>query len=357
MEEMTQTDESKPLTDDVETDAPEVSLRESLDAAFEQSESSNDEPQEPAEAAPAPSNDATEAEASETKPDDDLLDVQAKNPPKIEKPPINWNAEARETWSELPESVKTQVAERERQVNMLLQQTATERKAAQQFAQTLQPYQNDLQQMGFADPFQAVKGVLDYAMQMRKGTPQQRAQAAANVIKDFGIDIDALDDALSGASGGNKSDTGFDLSRINEVLDQRLQPVNTLMSEIEQARAQHQQTQQQQSLTQVSDFMSQHEFAEDVRMDMADLMDLAAQRGQTMTLEEAYERACQFNPHVRQVLASREQAQAQHTQQQNIQNKRLAASSVSGNPSGNGTSGPPATLADALNEAWNLHVR
>lgn len=324
----------------------------------ESAEGSSETPADSEQAAVAVSSDASrgapESDKDARKVQTEIETPQPKNPVKTERAPVNWDATSREHWDSLPDAVKTQVAERERNINMVLQQTAEERKIAKSFTDTMLKYQQPLQSLGFQDPYTAVDTVLNYAVQMRQGSTQDRANAAAKIIKDFGIDIDALDNALV---GGGQAPVSGEAQHVEQLLDQRLAPVNQLIQEI-QAAKNNQQAQQHQSVQQnVADFMNQQEFAEDVRMDMADLLDLAAARGEQMTLEQAYDRACRMNPQVSQVLLDRErQAQTQQAKQQ-IQEKRNAASSVVGNPHGAGAQRKPQTLEDAINDAWDLHMR
>ena len=103
--------------------------------------------------------------------------------------------------------------------------------------------------------------------------------------------------------------------------------------------------------------MSDKEFAADVRLDMADLMDLAAARNQPMTLQEAYDKACMIQPQVSNVVTQRQRAEAAKKASEETRSKRLAASSVSGTPAGGGISKGADTLTDSLNEAWDYHSR
>ena len=61
---------------------------------------------------------------------------------------------------------------------------------------------------------------------------------------------------------------------------------------------------------------SQNEFYNDVRSDMADLLDMAANRGRQMSMQDAYNTACAAHPQISKVMAGR---QAQQSVQQKKQ--------------------------------------
>lgn len=270
-------------------------------------------------------------------------------------PPVGWKAEAREAWNDVPEAAKAQIAERERDIAITMQDTAEARRVAKTFSDTLMPFKQSLEGMGYNDPFRAVHDIMGAASRMASGSAQERAHAAAEVIKSFNIDINELDNALVGAGAG--AGEPDQISHIESLLDKRLAPVNSFLSEIEQSRQAQQQALQSAAVTDVETFMSDKEFAADVRLDMADLMDLAAARNQPMTLQEAYDKACLMQPEVSSVIQQRQRAELARKASEEAKSKRLAASSVSGTPAGGGVAKRADTLTDALNEAWDYHTR
>lgn len=341
----------------VETAESESDMRADLNAAIAGYEAPEEEdaPSEEAEAdleiAPEeaqvqPSPDAEPAPAAEGKDGGPEAGDKETTPPTAKsevKPPIGWDAEQREQWSQVPEKVKMAVAEREREIAVTMQQTAEERRVARNFSETMTKYRAPMQGMGFNDPMDAVNTIMGAAAQMSTGSAQQRAAATAKIIKDFGIDIGELDNALSGEAAAAPTND------IEALLDQRLAPVNNMMTQIEQQREQQAYQQQLSAGAEVTEFMGGKEFSSDVRLDMADILDLAAKRGHNMSLEDAYNRACMLNPTVANVLKERGQ--------QSAAAKRTAASSVSGGPAGSGSNKTPATISEALNAAWDAQIR
>jgi len=264
--------------------------------------------------------------------------------------PVGWKDKAAEQWKDVPREAQEHILNREREVNVLLQQTAQARKVAKDFSDSMNQYRPVLEQMGFRDPISAVNGVMQTMLQMRTGSTQERASAAARVIKEFGIDIGALDEALVADPGSSYQP---DTSRFEQLLDSRLAPVNQLMTQLEQYQYQQQQEAQIATQTEVQRFISENEFGSMVRNDMADLLDMAAARGQQMSLKEAYDKACIMNPEISRKLEQQRQAQRQKEAMETRQRKQHAASSVRGVQGGVAAGKPAETISDALNEAWD----
>jgi hypothetical protein len=169
----------------------------------------------------------------------------------------------------------------------------------------------------------------------------------AHLIKGYGVDIGILDSLLAGENvqAGPTSD-------IERLIEQRLAPVNQFLQQ-QQAWTQQQQHAQQQQIAQtVNEFSTGAEFIEDVRLDMVDLLDMAAARGQTLTLEQAYAKACTIHPEVSKVMAERQRQQSIMGTQNALNHKKNAAVSITGNQRGS-TVNNSASLRDQLAAAWD----
>ena len=103
---------------------------------------------------------------------------------------------------------------------------------------------------------------------------------------------------------------------------------------------------QGQVANEVNTFGSQNEFYNDVRSDMADLLDMAANRGRKMSMQEAYNTACAAHPQISKVMQSRQSSKS-------VQQKRQAASSIYGTSGGSMAASAPNSVAAALNDAWD----
>ena len=179
---------------------------------------------------------------------------------------------------------------------------------------------------------QAIDNLMSTAARLRTGTAPELAQMVAGLVKQFGVGrfgngfIEQLDSALAGQTPVQDPQQ----AAIEQVLNQRLAPVQQMLTQFQQAQLAQQQAAQQSAQSEVADFLSRAEFGEDVREDMADLMDAASRRGQTLTLADAYKKACLMNDNVRAVIAQRVRAQGAQQGTQAAQKARSAAVQVSG---------------------------
>ena len=255
-----------------------------------------------------------------------------------EKPPLGWAADAREEWGKIPAAAQAQIAKREKEMAQAMAHTAEAKRAYSELEQIGQTYGSVMAAEGARTPMEAINGLMQTVSQLRLGSPEQKAQKMAQLISHYGVDIGALDSVLSG-----EPVQAPEVSQFEQVLDQRLAPVNEMMNNLAGMQQQKQQQSSQAIQQELDNFAKGAEFLNDVRMDMADILDLAKQRGQEMGLQEAYDRACMFNPTVSKVIEARKQASTLQ--------KRAASSSVVGS----GGSVKPTkdmSIADQIREAW-----
>ena len=257
--------------------------------------------------------------------------------------PIGWNPEAREGWSGIPDATKQQILQRERDIEQNMANTSTARQESQVFNQIASKYAPVMAAEGVNNPFQAIEGMFQTAAELRMGNPQQKAGRIAMMIKNYGVDIQALDALLVGETPEvNQND------QMAQLIDQRMQPVNQMMQQLAGMQQNKVQEQHEGATAQVGEFSKNAEFLADVRYDMADLMDLATKRGQNMSLQDAYERACSVHPEVSKVLQKR-------WEQNNLMGKQQADMSISGQ----GEAGsPPASnnsLGQDVRAAWDAY--
>ena len=269
---------------------------------------------------------------------DDTLDTPSEQD-ESDKPPVGLSPAAREAWKDTPESVRSEIAKREKDYENGIMKYAENAKRAEGMDRVLQPF-NQLFAMN-GGPAQTLPGLLQTASILQMGAPQQKAKMVADLIKQFGVDIGTLDSMLVGeAPQQNPED------QVSKIVDQRMQ----------QFIQQQQEAQNRQQMGVVNSEIEQfstdpkNEFYRDVRGDMADLLDLAAKRGQSMSLSDAYQKACAMNPQISQILASR-------TSSQSAAQKRSAASSISGSPGGPGGSPEAQDIRSALELAWDTAGR
>jgi len=257
--------------------------------------------------------------------------------------PVSWNAKAREAWKKIPKEAREYIQQREHQMQVGLQKNAEGARRAAAMDQTLSPYQQYFAMSGGAG--QTIQGLLQAGATLTMGSPAQRAQTVANIIKQYGVDVNALDSLLVDKP---QEPTGQQDFQVQQAIQQALAPYQRYMAEQQQNQQARQQQTQQEAGSEVQRFSAdpKNEFYKDVRMDMADILDLAANRGLQMSMEDAYNRACLMHPEISTIVQTRQKQQA-------LLPKKKAAVSISGGQGGAGGSGGAETTRQALEAAWD----
>lgn len=363
------------------------SLRDSIEAAFDTAQAPAPDPapaepaaellesETPGEDAPTEPPEQAEPAAdlnalAEDKPRDDKgkfkkaeapaeITPGPKSGPKEGKAPASWRPEVREHWAKLPPDVRAEVARREQEVQRTLQETAEARKYAETFARTIAPYEAYIRAEN-ATPQQAIDNLMATAVKLRTGTGPELAQLVAGMVQQFGVGrfgsgfVEMLDSALA----GNAPRVDPQQAQLQQVLQQQLAPVQQFMTQMQQVQAAQQAQLASQATNEVSQFLERAEFGNDVREEMADLMEIAQRRGRELTLKDAYQQACMANPRVRSVLQQRAKAKQAQQGSQVVQRARSAAVSVSGAPSlGAPAQTSPTDVRSAIEAAIAMNAR
>jgi len=349
-------------------DNDEQSMRDAFEAAFDETEAATtevveDEPEISGELADAVSEETAEETAEETVPGEtaeaatdtpdttDTTDTPAdESRTKTPRPPVSWSVTNKQEWDKLPDGVREEITARELQVNQLFQQTADDRRTATQFNEMVTAYAPVIAAEGVQNPMEAIQGLMNITATLQQGGPQQKAERIAGLIKHYGIDIGMLDNVLAGEPVADPQQ-----QQLNQMLDQRLAPVNQLMEQLNQTRQQQEMQTQQEAGQTVEQFGAdpKNEFFHDVREVMADFLDMASSRGQNMSLEQAYDRACALNPEIANIVASRRAAEQQAANQTTMTNKRNAASSVVGRSASTTHGRGDMSVGDLMSTLWD----
>lgn len=244
------------------------------------------------------------------------------------KAPQSWRPTVREKWASLDPEVQQEVIRREREVAQVLQQTAEVRTFAEQardfldqFQQVVSPYEAQIRAEG-SEPLKAIDNLFRTAMVLRTAPPPMRAATIAGIIRDFGVDVELVAQAL---------DRGVGPQHFQQP--QQMQPprdprVDQLFQRLEQAEQQRAQQTTRQAVETVEAFGEKHEFFEEVRETMADLVEVKAKQGVALSVDDAYTQACMLHPEVSKVLRQREAAAAAKARSASTQRARAAGQSV-----------------------------
>lgn len=333
-----------PETTIVET--PEPSLRDTLEEAIEESESTagSGTPGTPVPSGPATSETVVEPKVGAATP----AESEAKGKPAVTpdtelKPPSQWKPEVREHWNKLPKVVQQEIHRREADAMRLIGSVGPKIRMADEVAQHMSPFSERLQTNGVS-PSTFLGDVFTTIRNLAGGTPQQKAEVVANIVQSYGVDLRALDAALTGR-----------IRTPPEVQQARNLAARAEMVLQQNAQQGVQQIQVEADAT-VSQFAAdpKHEFIDDVRDLMADLVEA----GRVHNLEDAYSAAVWAHPDTRKILLQREAQQRAAVKTRRASAARMASSSVSGTPSlpgGVAGAGGNGSLRESLEAAFDEH--
>lgn len=269
--------------------------------------------------------------------------------------PKSWKAANRAHWDAIPKEAREEIVRRDKEVFRIFGESAQARKLQSDLTEVVRPFEARIRSSG-QTTMAVIGNLLQFDYALSSAPPAQRAQLAAKLINDYGIDIRELDAALSGSAPADPVQ-----DRIDRMLQERLAPFQQYLQSqqnIEQQRNQGYSTQAVQTVEQMADDGVKYPHFEQVRDDMADLVEVAGKRGLYLSADQAYNRAVAMNPELgaqaaaqRQAEAQRQTAQSQHRRAQQALN---ASSSVSGAPLGTpGSGGSAADLRSAVESAFN----
>lgn len=220
-----------------------------------------------------------------------------------EKAPTSWSPKVREQWGKLPEDVRKEIVRREEASVQGVRKLQEEFQPVRQFAERLTPVIQEARALG-QDPSQYVINLAVAERNLRSQDPNEKFNALLNIADTYGI---PLRQYLGGAQVPAQS-----APAIPAAVQQELQAM----------RQWREQEQAQQLQNQIEEFSKGAEFFEDVRNDMAVLLESGAAKD----LKEAYDKAVWINPEVREVMLARE---AEGKKKAAANQRRAKASSVS----------------------------
>lgn len=302
------------------TEEQPVDTREIIEKAFDKVEAESPQPKE------APQKEVEKQETEEkpvTKP--------AHNPWK------SWKPEAAEKLSKLPEDVQKHIIDRQEQFHKGIEQYKEAANYGKIIDKSIAPFKEYLSQLGVA-PEVAFPNLLKTERTLRTGSPQEKVEMFQKLAHDYGIDLGAL------------ASVPYDPQLMN--LKQQLAWTQSQLDDASNFRQSHEDAQ---IYSTIEEFGQQHEFFDDVRLTMADLLD----RGLASDLSDAYAKAVRLDDNVFQKAQARQHAnserQALSQADQAAKAAKAAAVSVKGSPVGVKNTAIPATTEDAVRMAMRQH--
>lgn len=238
------------------------------------------------------------------------------------KPPMDYTPELREQWKNVPKAVQERILSREHEIAVTMKGTAEARRTHTQLGQLAQGYATVLAAEGANSPMEAVDGLFKTAAQLRLGSPAQKATRLAGLIKHYDIDVEILDQVLSGEAPSTEEDA------LSKMLDTKLAPMQEMLDQYRNNEQRGREASRTEVKSEVVGFADGKEFINDVRFAMADIIDMATKQNRAMTLDEAYNMACQLNPQVKSVMDQRAAQTKLEGDTTRLQGKKNAGSSL-----------------------------
>lgn len=236
------------------------------------------------------------------------------------KAPVTWTPQAREKWAAVDPDIKAEIHRREGEANRLVQTAAQHRQFVDAFQQLMQPYEMFIRAEN-SNPLAAVDNMMRTAAQLRVGTPAAKVEIVAGIIKNFGIDLPALDAMLAGQQ------PQYTAQQPQQYRDPR---VDQMLAQQNYAQQQHAQFESQSIQQGLNQFAQGHEFYGDVAHLMADLVEVQTRQGIAVDLEQVYKRACQMHDGVSTILSSRATANTNGGNSRAVLRAKRAAASLKG---------------------------
>lgn len=336
----------------------QTSLMDELTAAWEEHEDAEIHENAPDESPSEPENDAAGGESvgggepagGEQVSESGLglnheqsPEVQSGEAATVEPAPRGLSPAMRDHWKTLDSQTQAEFKRYEDRIAGMAQKYANDARRAQAMDKVMQPYSQLMAMNG--GPQNILPGLLQTGAALQTGNEVERARTVAGLINQFKINPAQVADFLKGTTPNPSPE-----DHVAQLVNKQLQPMQKQLQQYQMREQQMRQQGQQQIKSELENFAQANEFYADVRESMADVMDIAVRNGREMTLQQAYDAACWQNPEIRKILTAR-QSQGQ------VQQRKRAASSIHGTPSGEGSSSPPADLRSALEQAWQTSNR
>lgn len=306
--------------DEVVDEAP--SLRDTLEAAVTE-HSSETEKFEPTTkviddgAPPKPETTATPTTAPETPAAPTRPETTAAPASTELKAPSQWKPQVREKWNAIPREVQEEILRREGDSMRLIGSVGPKIRVADAVMDSVQPYLERLNANG-VEPMSFIQDMFTTVKSLASDDARTKAEVIANIVQSYGVDVRMLDQVLTGR-----------ISMPPEVQQARQMMTRMQYQQFsQQAQVEHATTMQAERAIVAFGADPKHEFLEEVRDLMADLVET----GRANNLEDAYSAAVWANPDTRKILLQREAQSRAQSKGQRAAAARRASSAVSGSP-------------------------
>ena len=324
-EEINKRDEEPEAVKEEVSEEVEEEVEEEIVAESE--EEPKEEAKEETKEEPQPEEETQEEEA-------DSEDITEERETQSKRPPSTWSAKGKASFSKLPKHIQDEIIKREADIGKGISMYKQAANYGRSLGEAIKPYEAMIRSEN-SDPIKTVQNLLNTAYRLRSGTPQQRGQLVMQIAQEYGAD-------LSQYTSANAENTE---NQEIPALQQYLNPIQEKLNNLEQVYASQQQAAQQQTqqeaVTSIGSFQNQVDekgnirnvHFDDVRNEMADLIENAERQGRQLSLEEAYETACWANPQIRSVkLTQANKKRKEEAQKKSKQASKIAQTNLSTKP-------------------------
>lgn len=216
-----------------------------------------------------------ESDTAETADTQDQAE-RVETPAQARNPWASWKKEAQSALSQLPPETQRMIQEREEQFHKGIEQYKQDAYQGRSLNKALAPHLEYLNQVGVA-PEQAISTLIQAEKLLRTSDPQTKTQMFMKLAHDYGIDVNSL--------------TNVPFDPYKYQLEQQLASQQAMLQQITQSKQIAEEAQLGQTIEQ---FAQTHEYFDDVRETMADLLD----KGLASDLNDAYSKAVRLNDNV-----------------------------------------------------------
>lgn len=283
------------------------------------------------------------------KPEGTQPDTAPKGASNLDKAPLGWGPTRDALWAKTPPEVRSVISKREYEAQNAMSQAGRVRQIAEEYHQVIMPFENIIRSMN-TTPREALTNVMQTATALIVGTQAQKCAVITEMVQRYGVDLPQLDTMLTAALKDPNKLSHIGGNPVPQPLDPRLQPLFAMEERLRNAEIQKHENLKAEAATIIQSVQNEPYF-EDVKAEIADIMEISANRGYIMTLKEAYTKACQLNPEVNKLIAKT----VVKTPINAVARARRAASTVKGSPGGAVTNGVADRRA-ALEAAWDQNL-
>jgi len=280
---------------------------------------------------PSPENaDTIEGAGKEAKPEENSTEVQATGAPST------WTKENVAKWATIDPAIQQQILKREEDMFRGIEQYKSRAEIGDRYQSVVEPFKAQLEAEQ-VDPVQLFQAFASNHYLLLHGTPEQKVNVAAMLIRSYGLDLDSIGKAVGEAPAQPQIPPEV------QNLDQRLR-------QIEQDRLNTQRTQFEQEVETFAKDPANMYF-KDVTSDMAALL----KTGAATSLKQAYEIAVFNNPVTRQkeidrLTAERIAAEKLAEDERLKAAKNAQAADVTSKPKNRGGTTPVGSIDETLTE-------